>query len=85
MKTPERVKTEGYHHFKVPWERLSPRQLAILELMKRGHLNKEIGHALGIKEATIKNHASAIYIKLGVENKTSAVVEGLRLGIIKLE
>jgi DNA-binding NarL/FixJ family response regulator len=45
----------------------------ILELLKQGKTNKEIGRALGIEEYTVKYHVRGIFRKLGAKNRTEAV------------
>ncbi|WP_028109610.1 response regulator [Ferrimonas futtsuensis] len=53
---------------------LSPRQHKILMMFADGLLNKQIAQELGLSEATIKAHASAIFLKLGVRTRTQAVI-----------
>jgi DNA-binding NarL/FixJ family response regulator len=53
---------------------LSPRQHSILMMFADGLLNKQIAYELGLSEATIKAHASAIFLKLGVHTRTQAVI-----------
>ncbi len=53
---------------------LSPRQHRILMMFADGMLNKQIAYDLGLSEATIKAHASAIFLKLGVHTRTQAVI-----------
>ncbi|ADN77230.1 two component transcriptional regulator, LuxR family [Ferrimonas balearica DSM 9799] len=53
---------------------LSPRQHRILMLFAEGLLNKQIATRLGLSEATVKAHASAIFLKLGVRTRTQAVI-----------
>ncbi|MBY6186459.1 response regulator transcription factor [Marinobacter hydrocarbonoclasticus] len=53
---------------------LSPRQHKILMLFGEGLLNKQIAQKLGLSEATVKAHASAIFLKLGVRTRTQAVI-----------
>ncbi len=50
--------------------------------MAGGFSNREIGEALGCSEGTIKNHASSILSKLGVRDRTRAVLRGIELGMI---
>lgn len=63
---------------------LSRKQVEVLDLIKSGYINKQIGLELRITEQTAKNHVSAILRKLNVDTRVSAVVEGLKLGIISL-
>ncbi len=63
-------------------EPLTKREREVLRLMAAGSSNKEIADALGAAEGTVKNHASSIFAKLGVRDRTRAVLKGLELGII---
>lgn len=53
---------------------LSPAQLKILLGLKRGLINKQIANELGITEATIKAHMTILFRKMGVSNRTQAVI-----------
>ncbi|WP_312139021.1 response regulator transcription factor [Brevundimonas sp. BH3] len=53
---------------------LTPSQLRILEGLKAGRLNKQIAYDLGVTEATIKAHLTSVFRKLGVQNRTQAVI-----------
>lgn len=59
---------------------LTPRETDILRLMAGGYSNREIGDALGLTEGTVKNHVSSILSKMGVRDRTRAVLKGLELG-----
>lgn len=61
---------------------LTRRELEILRLIAGGYSNREIADALGAAEGTIKNHASSILSKLGVRDRTRAVLKALELGYI---
>jgi len=50
--------------------------------MAGGYSNKEIAHALGTAEGTIKNHVSNILSKLGVRDRTRAVLKALESGLL---
>lgn len=63
-------------------ERLSHRELEVLRLVAGGFSNREIADALGASEGTIKNHASSILGKLGVRDRTRAVLRALELGYL---
>lgn len=62
---------------------LSEKEQQILQLMAGGYSNKEIAAALYKSEGTIKNQISSILIKLGVRDRTRAVLLGLELGLIQ--
>lgn len=53
---------------------LTPQQYRVLCYLREGWLNKQIGFELGITEATIKAHITAIFRKLGISNRTQAVI-----------
>lgn len=53
---------------------LTPSQLRILVGLKQGRLNKQIAWDLGVTEATIKAHLTGVFRKLGVHNRTQAVI-----------
>ena len=59
---------------------LTPRELEVLRLMAAGHSNREIADALDLAEGTTKNHASNILWKLGVRDRTRAVLKAIELG-----
>lgn len=63
-------------------EPLSDKELEILQLMAAGYSNKEIAVALYKSEGTVKNQCSAILAKLGVRDRTRAVLLALELGLI---
>ncbi len=68
-----------------PAEALTEREVEVLRLAAQGFSNKEIGRRLGISARTVQGHLANIYGKLGVNNRTAAVVEGRRRGWIVLE
>ena len=53
---------------------LTPQQVRVLMMLSEGLLNKQIAYKLGVSEATIKAHVSAILQKLGVDSRTQAVI-----------
>ncbi len=61
---------------------LTPRQREVLTLMAEGQPNKEIARNLGMLEGTAKVHVRAIFRNLEVNNRTTAVFVGIRLGYI---
>lgn len=67
-----------------PQSELSGREHQVLALMAQGNSNKAIAHALGIKEATVKQHVGVILARLNVEDRTQAVLMALRRGLVHL-
>jgi DNA-binding NarL/FixJ family response regulator len=65
-------------------QNLSDREFEVLTLLAQGKNNKAIGSELNISENTVKFHITNVMIKLGAGDRTHAVVNGLRQGIIKL-
>jgi DNA-binding NarL/FixJ family response regulator len=63
------------------WAELTPRQRDIFRAAARGWPNKVIARELGIAEATVKTHLTAIYAVLGVRNRTEAAIQASRQGI----
>jgi DNA-binding NarL/FixJ family response regulator len=58
---------------------LTPQQMRVLMMLREGLLNKQIAWKLGVSEATIKAHVSAILQKLKVESRTQAVIAASRV------
>ena len=58
---------------------LTPQQVRVLMMLSEGLLNKQIAFELGVSEATIKAHVSAILQKLGVESRTQAVITAAKI------
>ena len=65
-----------------PPDPLTEREVEVLRLMTGGYNNREIADGLGVAEGTVKNHISSILSKLGVRDRTRAVLKGLELGIL---
>jgi len=66
----------------MPIEELTARELEVVRLMAGGYSNKEIAHALGTAEGTIKNQVSSILAKFGVRDRTRAVLKALEAGLL---
>jgi two-component system NarL family response regulator len=64
---------------------LTFRELDVIKLIAQGCLNKEIADRLSITEGTVKSHTSALFLKLGAANRTEAVREAVRRGLVRLE
>jgi two-component system, NarL family, response regulator YdfI len=65
-------------------EALTSREIEILRFLAEGLENKEIASQLGISEHTVKFHVASIMGKLGVSNRTEAVMSGIRHGLVPI-
>jgi DNA-binding NarL/FixJ family response regulator len=65
--------------------RLTERELEVVKALARGKSNKEIALSLGISEKTVRNHASNIYKKLHIFDRTQAVIYAIRKGLVDVE
>lgn len=73
-----------YRRAREEWETLTDREMDVLRLMAQGQSNKEIAGALTISEKTVKNHITSIFRKLSVEDRTQAVLFGLKHRLVEL-
>ena len=64
---------------------LTPQQYRVLQYLHEGLLNKQIAYELHISEATVKAHITAIFRKLGVYNRTQAVLIAAKLQLEPIE
>ncbi|HUR36134.1 MAG TPA: response regulator transcription factor [Vicinamibacterales bacterium] len=64
---------------------LTHRETQVLELVRRGLRNREIGISLGISEETVQSHVRSVLSKLDVQDRTAAVDVALRRGILHLQ
>jgi DNA-binding NarL/FixJ family response regulator len=79
------VATRLVNRMRVPAEEaLTSREIEVLELVARGASNADAAATLFISEATVKTHLLHIFGKLGVDDRTAAVVQALQRGIIAL-
>jgi DNA-binding NarL/FixJ family response regulator len=79
------VMTRLLKHMHAPVEEaLSAREIEVLTLVAHGASNREIAHALHISEATVKSHLIHIFSKLGVADRTAAVMAALERGLLNL-
>ncbi|MBS0225547.1 MAG: response regulator transcription factor [Proteobacteria bacterium] len=60
---------------------LTPQQFRVLQMLGTGLLNKQIGYEIGVSEATVKAHMSAIMRKLGARNRTQAILIAGKLAV----
>jgi DNA-binding CsgD family transcriptional regulator len=71
------VMPDGSHAFELT-SNLSPRETQVLDMASLGMRNAEIAERLGLSVHAIKFHLAAVYRKLGVSNRTEAVVAYVR-------
>ena len=64
---------------------LTPREMEVLQLVAKGFSNKEIATSLQVVEGTIKIHVTNLLAKLGVADRTQALVVAIKRGIIQIE
>jgi DNA-binding NarL/FixJ family response regulator len=64
---------------------LTGRELQVLELLATGMRNKEIASHLGISEDTVRAHVKGVFSKFQVHDRTAALAEALRRGLVRLE
>ena len=67
----------------LPAIQLSPREREVLQLLARGLTNREIARTLTVSANTIKIHVEHIFAKLGVSDRTQAVVLAIELGLVQ--
>ena len=66
-------------------EPLTPRELEVLDLLREGIPNRAIADRLFVSLGTVKRHTHNIYGKLGVSNRTQAIIRGQELGLVEVE
>lgn len=67
-----------------PADKLTSRQMDILESVTRGLTNADIAKQLGLREQSVKEHITAIFAKIGASNRSEAVAITLRKQLLKL-
>ncbi len=65
-----------------PHDPLTEREIEVLRMVAGGYSNREIGEGLHLAEGTVKNHLSSVLSKLGVRDRTQAVLKAVELGYI---
>jgi DNA-binding NarL/FixJ family response regulator len=66
------------------YDGLTAREVEILKLIAIGQANKQIAHRLTISEKTVRNHVSNMYEKLGIYDRSQAVLYAVRKGLVEL-
>lgn len=67
------------------YDGLTPRELQMLAMIARGFMAKEIAHELKVSEKTVRNHISNIYRKLGIFDRSQAVLYAIKKGLVVAE
>ncbi len=70
---------------RIEFSDLTARELEVLQLLVNGKKNQEISAALSITEATVKFHINNILNKLGVKDRTQAVITALKRGLARID
>ncbi|MFM1903954.1 MAG: hypothetical protein RLZZ440_1854 [Planctomycetota bacterium] len=63
--------------------KLTPREIEVLQLLRKGMSNPDIGHCLGITPRTAKAHVAAIMLKLGAQDRAEAVAKGFEQRLLR--
>jgi len=70
---------------RVPGSELTARERDVLQLLAKGRSNREVGEALNISENTVRIHVSRILDKLGVTDRTQAVLLAIQRGLVHVD
>ncbi|MDA9464639.1 response regulator [Bradyrhizobium sp. CCBAU 53415] len=73
--TPRRRKAETSKALEVKLRELTPQQLRVLDLLRRGYPNRQIAQELQLAESTVKAHITEILRKLGLFSRNKAIIE----------
>ena len=82
----ERENKGNFHQTEIrrPFHLLTKRECEVLQLLTDGQSNRTIGETLFISEKTVKNHVSSILQKMSVNDRTQAVVTGIKNGWVEV-
>jgi len=75
MGAPQRRRTDASKAIEIKLRELTPQQLRVLDLLRRGHPNRQIAQELALAESTVKAHITEILRKLGLFSRNKAVIE----------
>jgi DNA-binding NarL/FixJ family response regulator len=64
--------------------RLSSREMEVVRCVSMGLRNKEVADKLGVSEATVKNHLTSIYSKLGVSDRLELILYAIHHRLIRV-
>jgi DNA-binding NarL/FixJ family response regulator len=74
--------THGQPAHESPFERLTPRQTEIVQLVAEGHRNAEIASILGMSIKTVETHRTQLMARLGIHDVTGLVRYAIRVGLV---
>ncbi len=74
--------TRGQTALESPFERLTPRQTEIVQLVAEGHRNAEIASILGMSIKTVETHRTQLMARLGIHDVTGLVRYAIRVGLV---
>ena len=77
-----RTNIPGYES---PPDSLTATEMKVMSLLGKGKTNKDIADELGCSVKTIKNHLNSVFTKLGVNNRTEAVVKAIEMNLISAD
>lgn len=87
---PANIMTNLLQHWRTPGHDTTPdtltsTEMKVMSLLGKGKTNKDIAEELGCSVKTIKNHLNSVFTKLGVNNRTEAVVKAIELNLISAD
>lgn len=68
-----------------PPDSLTATEMKVMSLLGKGKTNKDIAEEMGCSVKTIKNHLNSVFTKLGVNNRTEAVVKAIEMNLISAD
>lgn len=77
------VATRLLGRMQMPDKAFTAREIEVLQLLVRGHSNRELSKVLLVSESTVKTHLHHIFTKLGVDSRGAAIAQATRTGIVR--
>ncbi|MCR4819578.1 MAG: response regulator transcription factor [Elusimicrobiales bacterium] len=87
---PQAIMNKLLQHLRIPShdnppDSLTATEMKVMSLLGKGKTNKDIADELGCSVKTIKNHLNSVFTKLGVNNRTEAVVKAIEMNLISAD
>ena len=87
---PQAIMNKLLQHLRIPShdnppDSLTATEMKVMSLLGKGKTNKDIADELGCSVKTIKNHLNSVFTKLGVNNRTEAVVKAMEMNLISAD